>query len=584
MPMTIDQANALDIRPPMTVQIEMAALTGEVPTISLAAGTYYLYDDLTDTASSLADLGDLSGIGFALDGTVTLYGDPLPAGTKVGLRGHVNTTVRMTITGFTGSALTVSGVSGPVSVNGTQVLASLDGTEVIPAESGDTITFDAPSSIERAVLAWILPGIMLNVTNANLETATLALRGDLDILNPTLPVSEIEFTVYSQADISTALASVPDGTPITYSAGYDGEMSDTRYFYLCEQITQTGNILRVHGQDASAALETEIWSNIWNNLPSQLLKGIYSWIKKTITGAGITLLNVEADPPANGSAVGLPRTWIGIPSQPKRNIIGFWMSRLRHDYPVGLFSNGITEFYLDFVDAGRPSLRWTKRTTSWSLDQEDCGDWQLTTERQLNKITQPLIRIREGVDVVQEDRTNDPVGSNITIFLNDYITSVISANPEFQVIDFGMDWITYKWASTPAGWIVGGRQLLQDEIQAVNTTNRLGTAGTVEYTPMVVSKDHIANNSSHVGNLQAQDANGVHRQIWPGAYTATQLFARSPKGGSFTFKGDPRWQPRDYVTITLTDATTKQVTVESLMLVHTGGGTYEQVTYREGWI
>lgn len=579
MPMTIDQANALDIRPPMDIQIEMAAPTGETATITVSS-TYKVYDEITGTTDIMVPLADLQGAGFPLDGTCYLEGATYPAGTKLGLRGTSGSALTMTASGYTGNGLTIYGKSGAVSVNGVQQMASLDGAAVIQASAGQTITFAAPDTDERAELRYVVPGVLLQLDNDDLNTVTVMLRGDLSILNPTLPVSEIEILAYSAADISTALSQVPDGTPITYSAGYDGEMSPERYFYVCEQITQTGNLIRIHAQDASAALEGEFMSFYSRTLARDFFKDIYNTIKTLIVGAGIQLMSAEAAPGSNGTTTA-PRIMMAFPSEPRRNVIAFWMSRLRHTYTANLFNSG-DEFFLDFVDAGRPALRWSKRTTSWSLDQEDCGDWQTSTERQLNKITQPVTRINQALSISDvEDRTSDPVGEPITAFFSDWY---FMFNNDLKRDDLaqGLDWLMYEWTGI-SGSMIRGYRVIRNDTKAINTVSMAGFSGTVEYTPAVGT---VATNTPNhaVAQIQAQDAGGTLRQIWPGAYTSAYLFGRSPKGGSFTFKGDPRWQPRDYATITLTDGTTKQVTLETLTITHQGGGTSEQVTYREGWI
>ena len=60
------------------------------------------------------------------------------------------------------------------------------------------------------------------------------------------------------------------------------------------------------------------------------------------------------------------------------------------------------------------------------------------------------------------------------------------------------------------------------------------------------------------------------------------LFNRSNITGSFTFKGDPRMQPRDVFTFHRLDGSTEECTIETITLTHEGGGTSAEVTYRKG--
>ena len=62
------------------------------------------------------------------------------------------------------------------------------------------------------------------------------------------------------------------------------------------------------------------------------------------------------------------------------------------------------------------------------------------------------------------------------------------------------------------------------------------------------------------------------------------LLKRSPITGSFTWKGDPRMQPRDIIHFHRLDGTVEDVTIETITLKHEGGGTSAEITYRKGVI
>lgn len=77
------------------------------------------------------------------------------------------------------------------------------------------------------------------------------------------------------------------------------------------------------------------------------------------------------------------------------------------------------------------------------------------------------------------------------------------------------------------------------------------------------------------------NTNGTTSVLLPDAgYKA--LLNRSNKTGSFTWKGDPRMQPRDVFTFVYKDGTTEERTIESINLKHEGGGTVATITYRKG--
>lgn len=62
------------------------------------------------------------------------------------------------------------------------------------------------------------------------------------------------------------------------------------------------------------------------------------------------------------------------------------------------------------------------------------------------------------------------------------------------------------------------------------------------------------------------------------------LMNRSNITGSFTWKGDPRMQPRDVFTFHRLDGTEEECTLENITITHSGGGTSAEITYRKGVI
>lgn len=63
-----------------------------------------------------------------------------------------------------------------------------------------------------------------------------------------------------------------------------------------------------------------------------------------------------------------------------------------------------------------------------------------------------------------------------------------------------------------------------------------------------------------------------------------QIAKRSGETGSFTWKGDPRMQPRDFFNFHRLDGTVEVCTIETISLKHEKGGTQAQITYRKGMV
>lgn len=83
------------------------------------------------------------------------------------------------------------------------------------------------------------------------------------------------------------------------------------------------------------------------------------------------------------------------------------------------------------------------------------------------------------------------------------------------------------------------------------------------------------------GRIAAKTNNDSAVEIYPEKMLSVPMH-RSNITGSFTWKGDPRMQPRDVVEWERLDGTTTPITLENITLIHEGGGTMAEITYREG--
>lgn len=86
-----------------------------------------------------------------------------------------------------------------------------------------------------------------------------------------------------------------------------------------------------------------------------------------------------------------------------------------------------------------------------------------------------------------------------------------------------------------------------------------------------------------IGRVAARTAANTDTLIYPNRMLSVGMY-RSPVTGSFTWKGDPRMQPRDIIHFHRLDGTVEDVTIESITLKHEGGGTTAEITYRKGVI
>ena len=83
--------------------------------------------------------------------------------------------------------------------------------------------------------------------------------------------------------------------------------------------------------------------------------------------------------------------------------------------------------------------------------------------------------------------------------------------------------------------------------------------------------------------MAAKTATNTDTLIYPNRMLSVGMY-RSPITGSFTWKGDPRMQPRDIIHFRRLDGTVEDVTIETITLKHAEGGTTAEITYRKGVI
>lgn len=480
-----------------------------------------------------------------------------------------------------------------IAVGGTTYPAT--GLNVIPINAASATLILSPTDPNgRAEIDYIVPGIILTATNDTLTRCTLALRGNLDVIDHSWEESEIELEMYYPYDISSSFAYVQNEWPITYQAGYDGDLSPERKFYLSEPVEMKDNIITIKGVDASHRLDDktmpEQWLDIYTNNAHE---AIYQKFVNAIKSAGITIQRQQA---WNGTTGG---TWQHaiLPEMTARDFVAGTMNLTMNHV------RGNTAYGIQFVDAGIPTIEHGDGTVYgniWTIRKSDCGEWQETRERHIAKFieTNEERNYNENISVA---RTTNVLGGDTKIF-NLYAESEKPANlyKANQLIELNFDgfyanvmnWYnsTTSVSVTPSGavfksrydsvWeksggfyrVKNGKCFVGSPVTITggvkSFTNPDGLPGqTIEMEPFVYGA--------------ILDANGATVFNYP------SLFNRSTHTISFTWKGDPRMQPLDYIRLyddtkpTITPSTWYRIT--SIELNHEGGGTTAEIEARE-WI
>ena len=228
--------------------------------------------------------------------------------------------------------------------------------------------------------------------NSNLLSCELQLRSDLKPIDPTLPESEIIIRAYWPEDISEELITIADDTIITYQAGYEGDLSPVRTFYLAEQIQWEANILTVHGVDAVHFLDVsappislgsayaeyislsfggydERWHGAYD--AHAILWSAFTRYIESV--AGVTLTSAESKSTLSKSTIDADKVSAVIERGNVRDIIANMMNLCHQEYDSGYFSGG-SNFWLTYVDAGRPKVLAKKPSSLWTINEADCGD------------------------------------------------------------------------------------------------------------------------------------------------------------------------------------------------------------------
>lgn len=387
----IDIQNAKQIRDPMTVLISMEVPEDVAVTYSDFTNVKIEDAQLGQRAWPMRQLADLQGEGFALDGSRSLYDPNVTASAangKIGVRGDVGEDVTFTVSGdsnINGLSLAATGTDR-VLFNG-QTATFSDGQVIIPVGSDSIeLTFQAEETDRRVEVSFTLPGTSMKVTNDSIISCIVSLRSDLSIEDPTLPESEINIEVYNDVDISEVVASIPDDSPLTYSAGYTGDMSPERKFYISGQVTWADNTLSIHAVDAVHFLDQSIDPVL---LPSY--SGIYTITYGIFPTLSLLFKNtpVNVNVPANGyyhpndNVAQRGKNYrLLFPRVSFRKLLAF-LNNVMHikDIPDDYSTSGaITSIWFRYVDGGRPHMAIDYPTPDFDIYEDDCGEMSKAVE------------------------------------------------------------------------------------------------------------------------------------------------------------------------------------------------------------
>lgn len=659
MPTTINEQNIKQIREPMLLHIQLDAYDSDkTPTVLASAYKVADFQSIGETYP-FRQLADLQQNGFPLDGSCALYDSTIRASAangKLGVRGNTNAILYVTLTSnvaLEAITLATTGVSAIRYGDDRYDATSDSATVVLGGVKSAELALSPRYANGRACVDTVISGFSLSFDNNNIIDINMTLRADLSPIDPSLPESEIEVHAYYPEDISQMLASVRDDKPIMYSAGYDGDMSTERRFYLSEPATWNNKTVTIKGVDRVGFLDKETFPLVIGSAAETTRYGeypattrgafhkLYVAMLDQLWMSGIELQSYE-QPPAStiDTAVFGTRQNSLIQRQSQRDALANWMNLMHWDFGANDF-NGLTSFWPTYVDAGIPTARWQKPSVKWDIYEEDCGDIQRRTDRKIAKLTIPTGDVSSlGFRTVQTDGGGTLFkGSGGVVTYGDlttiqiwwfdadeqHVRSVFSSDDDdyldlpidaqwgrhphltsadtygralydsqitdnkllnIQISPFNL--VSFPWSTTLANqWqqLVSNGSLNSDDTAAqLSTTGRgyIVQDTFTTYNNAVIGIDEVANKTNWLGVMYAGSRSG-QVELLPKRGVESVL-ARSNETGSFTWKGDPRMQPRDFFNFHRLDGTVEVCTIESIALKHEKGGTTAEIAYRKGTV
>ena len=580
----IDTNNAKQIRPPFLISVGIAARPNINLTFSDLSG--FPIGDTNPSAAldseewTLKEITDLQSDGFPLDGSCSFY--EAGAGSedgKLGVKTAIGGTGSLTVSASSEiPALTIyTRGEGTITAGGTTY--EVRGVNVIPVNATSiSITFTSTDAERRLEVQSIIPGINLSWDNDSIISVELNLRSDLSIEDSQWAVSEIEIMAYYADDISEAVSNIADNVPIWYTAGYTGDMCPDRRFYISEPVTTKDNIITIKGRDSSYKLGKKPHAaQILNTKSGSGKRDLYVQMMHFIEESGISLRSKESAPAKTSGTV-------------ERSLI--FRAGGTNDIIQNIMNLAHTgTFWPTFVDAGIPTLTHSKPTAKWDIYEEDCGSVKRTVARNIAKIASTdefglhsrVVRNQDAQEIVRRRVTADTRYSQNA---GGYFWKLSVSNAKDVSVTAESIWWTAVVSTT-------GIPIVLYEIDA--TTGEI-----VQRTDVIYSDESVVvGKSASITKLldsvvPTPKRAGTTMQVTPIAYgqvftesvllypNYNYLFDRSNITGSFTWKGDPRMQPRDVFNFHRLDGTVETCTIETIMIKHSEGGTVADIAYRLG--
>lgn len=557
---TIEQNNMKTLRPAMNI---VAGLDETTETILDGGDATNTYDDgLYDGVSYIDDvvpqiiLMDLCNGGFYNDGSAQPISEypTMVGGTLAGKYGFISSSIADE-TGTLAAPVQVDITAFNEWDNVTVTLADSKGNQRIEIidditwnDGGASLTFDKGWANERLHVLRIALGKSWTFDNSTLIKCSMNLRGvETTADNPELQLSEIEIQAYEPEDYSNIIGRITEGSPIWYQAGYPGDMSIVRRFYLNQKIQYENNVLTIRGYDATYQLEGQYDGFILQSNTNEIEYDYASQIYFIIQSAGIDVANrgLPEIPTGTSDAINLY-----LDNRSKRLLVANAMNMYREQ-----------GFCVNYVDAGIPTFSGIEPlNNTWQISADQVANFKTEIELFTKEVRSVLYSAT--INAAAEELTTIDVVSGQEYWIN-LAEPVYSASSTMGTIMFLSPYTLLLTATSTGTASVTGRKIVLSTTSANNpysaTNNERG---------VVVSLDD---------QMMINSVNGNRSQT-----AIDNMLQRSNIMYSFTYRGNPKMQPRDIIEFTYPNGTVEQMTIESLTLEHENGGLTSDIVARKG--
>lgn len=438
---------------------------------------------------------------------------------------------------------------------------------------------------ERIYIGYISFGYAWIFQKDKILDCNVYLRGvETKLDHPELQMSEIEVQAHASIQY-TSFPKVSEGARLFYSAGYPDDMSYVRTFYLNDKIRQDSHgVISYTGYDATKFLSNEYYGDTGGAARNSIL---FYYVDMILQSADNAIRSGTNDDDYDiewtntiGYASETARHYYYIPEGTVRERIAEIVNLLRT--PNGAYLN--TGCYVDYVDAGYPIFRAAKTEIDGSMYES----------LNINLGTPNLIITADQI-ANREKEVERPFGK---LTVNGY-QMLIDSNEQIDSRATSKDTYFFLEADKPViSWVPspeitsGTTNVYYEELGAKKAKAEVWVANAAQKTLIKPLKEHSAYQSPYEAEGIGDDtitfpdvyASMLCQQSAGGSLYTSVLKAciphiaeRSNELYTFTYRGNPKMQPRDVITV---DG--ELMTVESLTLEHTDGGLISNITARKG--